>query len=144
MAKFYYLEPEVAGELGEDTVMDTSVHPPIVSAVHYDFMDWLGDDLIEAFPCFLITEQGGQRLATQALSGYELAPAKVTRSEMFEELESGRTLPRFWWLKVGGKAGQEDFGLAADHRLVVSERALDCLRTLRLEGCDVTEFSASS
>ena len=36
---FYSLEPEVAGELAEGTVMDTSVHPPIVTSVHYELAD---------------------------------------------------------------------------------------------------------
>jgi hypothetical protein len=43
----YILEPEVSGEIGERTVIDSSVHPPIVSYLHFVFMGWLGDDLIE-------------------------------------------------------------------------------------------------
>ena len=39
---FYYLEPEVSGGIGDSTILDTSVHPPIVSALEYEFEDWLG------------------------------------------------------------------------------------------------------
>jgi hypothetical protein len=58
---FYAIEPEVAGELGEGTVMDTSVHPPRVSAVEYVITDWLGDDIIESYPD--LTGQDRPRLA---------------------------------------------------------------------------------
>ena len=56
MARQYWLvSPEVAGELGDGTVMDTAVHPPWVSRLHHRFQGWLGDDLLECFPCFLTT-----------------------------------------------------------------------------------------
>ena len=35
--KYFYIQPEVAGGLGKNTVMDRSVHPPIVSRLHYEF-----------------------------------------------------------------------------------------------------------
>lgn len=44
MNKFFALEPEVAGGLGPNTVMDRSVHPPRVSHLHYVFDGWMGDD----------------------------------------------------------------------------------------------------
>jgi len=46
---FKYIEPEVACGLGEKTQMDSSVHPPIVSKLHFVFEDWLGDDIIKPF-----------------------------------------------------------------------------------------------
>jgi hypothetical protein len=36
----FYLEPEVAGGPGEHTLMDQTVHPPIVHQLHYQ-SDWL-------------------------------------------------------------------------------------------------------
>jgi hypothetical protein len=35
--KYFYIQPEVAGGLGKNTVMDRSVHPPIVSRLHHEF-----------------------------------------------------------------------------------------------------------
>jgi hypothetical protein len=32
------------------------VHPPIVSRLHLVFDTWEGDDLVERFPTFLVTE----------------------------------------------------------------------------------------
>lgn len=41
--KYFYLEPEVSGGLGDDAIMDTGVHPPVVTRLHYEFDGWLGD-----------------------------------------------------------------------------------------------------
>ncbi|CDX39985.1 hypothetical protein MPLSOD_40275 [Mesorhizobium sp. SOD10] len=47
----FYLEPEVSGGLGDDTVMDTGVHPPpVVARLHYEFDGWLGDVIVTSFP----------------------------------------------------------------------------------------------
>ena len=34
--KYVYVEPEVAGGLGQGTEMDTSVHPPVVRKLQYE------------------------------------------------------------------------------------------------------------
>ena len=52
--QYVYIEPEVAGGLGDHTVMDRSVHPPIVSKLHYQMEGWLGDALLESFPVFIV------------------------------------------------------------------------------------------
>jgi hypothetical protein len=45
-------------------------------------------------------------------------------------MQPEQKLPSLVWLKVDGKAGHDDFGIAEDHWLVVSERVLDVLRPL--------------
>lgn len=141
MARYFVIEPEVAGGLGPETVMDSSVHPPVVKQLHYEFSGWLGDDVLEAFPSFIVTDRCRQDLETQGLSGFEFGLVKVTTSETFQELYPDRELPGFHWLKVSGRVGEDDFGLAEDHRLVVSERALDRLRTCKIDNCDIEEFA---
>ncbi|MCX9191955.1 hypothetical protein C3Y87_11110 [Carbonactinospora thermoautotrophica] len=138
---YFLLEPEVAGELGPHTEMDTSVHPPRVHRLHYEITDWLGDELLESFPCFLISRRLGERAAAEGLTGFELADVEVTLSPEAEELLGDVQLPEFRWLKVTGVAGSADFGLTAKAQLVVSERALDVLREGSLENCDVEEFT---
>src|SRR3954454_10828086 len=54
---YFALEPEVAGQLGDTTMLDTSVHPPVIQRLEYRFDGWLGDDLLESFPCFVVTER---------------------------------------------------------------------------------------
>ncbi|HKB91644.1 MAG TPA: hypothetical protein VKC60_14085 [Opitutaceae bacterium] len=60
--KYYYIEPEVAGSLGENTVIHREVHPPRVSKLHYRFDGWLGDVLLESFPSFIVAEDVEKKL----------------------------------------------------------------------------------
>lgn len=129
------LEPEVAGGFGDATVLDSSTHPPTIHTLEYCFDGWLGDDLLESFPVFIVTQQLQQAIATAQLTGYAFDDVIVTTSDTFDELYPGRELPPFAWLKVHGQAGRDDFGLAADQRLVVSEQAYAVLRQFQLDNC---------
>lgn len=137
---FFYIEPEVSGGLGVNTVADTTVHPPVVSKLNYLFDGWLGDDLLESFPCYVVSERLKSELVNTTLSGFEIDELEVTKSEQFDEQYPGKTLPKFYWLKITGKAGKDDFGLTSDHRLVVSEAALDVLQKGQLAQADLEEF----
>ena len=140
--KHFYIEPEVAGGLGKNTVMNRSVHPPIVSKLHYHFDGWLGDVLLETFPCFIVIELAKQKLQAAQLTGARFDEVEVTTSEQFQELYPTRQLPKFVWLRVEGTAGQDDFGTAPDGRLVVSERTLALLRELGISHASSTEFGS--
>lgn len=137
---FYVIEPEVAGELGPGTEIDRSVHPPIVRRFHHVFSGWLGDEILECFPCYLVVSHLGETIADHNLSGCKLAPVDVSRSEQFEEFYPDRELPSFKRLVINGHAGQDDFGLASDHRLVISERAMSVLRAAVIENCEIEEY----
>jgi len=125
--QYFYVEPEVAGGLGENTLMDRTVHPPIVSKLHYEFDGWGGDALLESFPCFIVTEGAKKKLQSVGLTGIAFDKALVTTSDLFQEIYPNRKLPKFVWLQVVGRPGQDDFGIAKDLRLVTSERALNVL-----------------
>lgn len=139
--RYFLVAPEVAGELGDGTVMDASVHPPRVSRLHYEFTDWLGDDLLESFPCYVVTDRCRAAIEQSGFSGCTFAPMKATASDTFLELHPGRALPGVHWLKVSGTAGRDDFGLSDDHRLTVSERVLDVLEALGIEHAEVEDFT---
>lgn len=128
----WYISPEVAGELGDRAVLDSSVHPPVVHRFHHHFQGWLGDDLLAAFPCFLITSRLAKALKVSELSGFELAPVEVSVSSEFEELYPGRVLPEFQWLKATGRGPHADFRLSPDFRLDISDRALELLRRFNI------------
>lgn len=136
---FYTIEPEVAGELGEGTVMDTSVHPPRVSAVHYVITDWLGDDIIESFPCYLVTPRLAAALESSQLTGFRIEAAQVTLSE--EATEFGITeTPEFRWLVITGPSG-EDFSVLPSGQAVISEAALQALQTYTIDNCDIEPYN---
>lgn len=136
--KYYTLDPEVAGELGKHTVMDFSVHPPLVSKLHYELDTWLGDDLIQSFPCYLVTERLQNQIQNATLAGASFAPVKLDLSSNFKELHPSKAVPCFIWLKISGEVGENDFGVEKNGRLVVSERALKVIKSFELKHCTIT------
>ena len=75
---YFCIEPEVAGGLGQNVEMDRSVHPPVVDKLHYEFDGWLGDELLETFPCFIVTEGAMKRLQLIHATGIKFDQAEVT------------------------------------------------------------------
>jgi hypothetical protein len=125
---FRILRPEVAGGLGENSVLDTSTHPPKVQRLHYEFADWLGDVLVETFPVFVIEKKTGEAARDAGFTGIELAPVEVSVTpEARELMELGgiTQLPKFVWLKITGEAGVDDFGQLGNALLIVSDVALE-------------------
>jgi hypothetical protein len=141
--KYYYVEPEVAGGWGQNTIFDrTPGRPTVVHKLHYEFQGWFGDELLESTPCFIVSERMAQSIEGAHLTGAGFDEVEVTKSEHFRELYPRRQLPRFVWLRVEGKAGLDDFGIAQDARLVVSEKTLGILRELEFSHALVTEFGS--
>ncbi len=141
--KYFYLEPEVSGGFGDNIILDISVHPPLISRLHFEFDGWLGDSVVASFPCFLVTEDVKKKIIESDFSGMTFDHAEVTTSELFEEMQPDQKLPPFVWLKVNGEAGHDDFGIAKDYRLVVSERVLDALKPFGISNALVEPFEAS-
>jgi hypothetical protein len=141
--RYFYLEPEVAGGVGEHTVMNVNVHPPLVSRLHYSFDGWLGGAILEGFPCYIVTIPAQHALSTLGATGMKFDQAELSRSEFFKDMYPGRQLPEFVWLKVDGKPGKDDFGMAPDHRLVVSERVLDLFKELGLGDATFEPFGTA-
>jgi hypothetical protein len=127
--KYWKLDPEVPAELGDNTDLDTSTHPPIIKRLHLLFRGWLGDELIESFPVFAVTPRLGLEFSKAALTGFHLAKMEVEISEEMVEVQPDVvTLPDFEWLVVDGSAYKDDFGINKQLRLVVSDPALAILR----------------
>ena len=66
---YFLLSPEVAGGLGPNTMMNRMVHPPEVSRLHYEMEGWLGDELLESFPCFIVTQRVADAIQDAHLTG---------------------------------------------------------------------------
>ncbi|TPM38120.1 hypothetical protein [Mesorhizobium sp. B2-3-4] len=141
--KYFYLEPEVSGGPGENTIMDVTVHPPLVSRLHYEFDGWLGDGIVTSFPCYLVTKDVKEKILESDFSGVTFDDVEVTTSELFEEMQPNQKLPAFVWLKVNGDAGDDDFGIAKDYRLVVSERVLDALKSFGISNALIEPFDGA-
>lgn len=139
--RYYLLEPEVAGGFGNNAVIDTTTHPPNVKHLHYELDGWLGDDLLETFPCYIVTDRLRQAISEVAKRGFSFADVEISKSEQFRQFYRDRELPAFSWLKVSGQAGVDDLGISANHCLVVSERVLAAMqKNGNLKSCDIMEY----
>lgn len=126
----YFIEPEVSGQLGDNTNIDVSIDPPKVEHLHFVFYGWLGDDLIECFPVFLITEKLKNALAISELSGYEIKDCEIEESDEFKLLQNV-ILPNFFWLLITGNKN-DDFSITGN-KLKVSDNAYSFLNQYNLQ-----------
>ncbi|MFC3958342.1 hypothetical protein [Halovivax cerinus] len=140
MCAFYSIHPEVAGGLGERTEMDTTRSPPEVHTLHYEFDGWLGDDLLSSHPCYIVSEQLKRVLESSKLTGFRLDDVCTSKSDQFKELQSTKELPTFYWLKVEGEPGSDDFGISDKYELIVSDAALDLMNDNTLEQAMIEEY----
>lgn len=132
--QFFNVEPEVAGGLAEGTVLDRSSHPPVVSKVHYRVEGWLGDALIESFPVFLLRQEAWNAVVAEGLTGARIDHAEISVSPDLRDF----ALPAFVWFQPAGIAKTDDFGTAADGRLILSQRARDLLARFGLAHAEIT------
>jgi hypothetical protein len=151
----FRLHPEVAGGWGPETeylneedVAAGRADVPEIRRFQYEFEGWLEDELLEAFPCFIVTAPLAETMAEARLTGMDLDDVEVLRSAMFEEIYPDRELPEFRRLISAGRVRTGDEGtvegwtghdLSLDQaaRLVVTGAALRTLRRHQLKHCDV-------
>lgn len=152
----YILEPEVAGELGEETSYQNFENVrlkgerPIVDKLDYHFTGWLGDELIEATPCFIVTEELATSIQKNSLSGYRFEEVIVSLSDEFMEIYPNRTLPKFKRLVPTGSIyienknfkewSGDDICISQKSYLVVTEKALAVFKSHKISNCDITEL----
>lgn len=132
---FWRIDPGVV-ELGLNTKMDTTEFPPVVSHLHVDFTGWGGSALLQCFPVFVVTRALSDALVASGLTGARMADVEVTLDEQCRDLLP-RPLPEFVWMQVGGEPFRDDVAVGDDHRLVVSQRALDLLLLHGLPDCTI-------
>jgi hypothetical protein len=138
---YHIVEPEVAGGWGKNTEFTrTPGRPVVVHKLHYQFDGWLGDELVESTPCYIVTERLAVEIERAELTGVSFDEVETFKSEQFEELYPHRELPKFTWLKVEGAAGQDDFGVTPDLQLIVSGRALAVLEGVGISHALVEPF----
>lgn len=152
----YLLEPEVAGELGEGTSYQNFENVrakgerPIVDKLHYHFTGWLGDELLEATPCFIVTEDLALEFEKNNISGYRFEDVCISSSDEFYEMYPDRKLPKFKRLVPTGSIyvekgtfrdwTGEDICISQGAYLVVSEKALEILQSRKFANCDISEL----
>ncbi|MPQ44436.1 hypothetical protein [Clostridium tarantellae] len=153
----YMLEPEVAGEIGENTIYDNfddvryKNFKPKISKLHFIFSGWLGDDILESTPCFIITDKLKIQIEKSNLIGYEFQDIEISLSDEFIEMYPNIEMPQFKRLipkgsviindKTYTKWTGEDFSLSDKSYLVVSERVLNIINEFNIDNCDLNKLS---
>ena len=136
----YELNPEVPCEPGSETVWDTSVHPPRLSNVALEFDSWLGDDLIETFPLFAVTDRLRAALEEARVCGVSFERVPVTKSEQYAELNPEDEIGMWSLMTVSGREGTgDDAWLNAGWGLVVSQRFWDVVAQFHMTYGQVAE-----
>jgi hypothetical protein len=135
----FVLEPEVPGGWGPGTIADTSVHPPVVTKLVFEFAGWLGDHLVESFPVHLVSAGLGDALVAAGLKGFVLDDVDVVLDPEFQKWMPNvvSRLPKWRWLRVGSDP-RSDLWLNERAELHVRSVALDVWRGFSLEHCAIT------
>jgi hypothetical protein len=132
------LDPQIAGELGGRTVLDSTTHPPVVRELEYVLDQPEADDLIQSFPVFLVGVDLARRLQEAGLSGVGLAEAVVRPSAEYTAAY-GRAPHRSYRRLQPGNVG-EDCWVDDSGRLCVSDRMMRILDDAELSDCLVSEI----
>lgn len=141
----YTLRAEVAGGIGPQSVIDSSANPPVVSRLQYDFVSWLGDDIVATFPCSIVTEPLAQAIVDEGLTGAQFDEVTITKNPHFERFfpDTAALLPAWKWLRPTGQPHESDFWQDEQGILIVSERALRLMRRFSLENCRIGAYGDS-
>lgn len=136
----YRLLPQVAGELGAETLLDSSTHPPTVHRLDYvlDVPD--ADDLIQAFPVFLVSTDLGERMESARLTGFALDAASVRASANYRDVYGEAPHRQYLWMKVERTSPGADLWLDSEYQLCVTDRAFNILEHAKLTGCLVARL----
>ncbi|MBH0156687.1 hypothetical protein IHV10_09940 [Fictibacillus sp. 5RED26] len=155
--KLFFLEPEVSGGHGEKTVYGTEQDIAKkgvngkVEFLHYEFEGWLGDDILESTPAFIISYTLEAALEKSEFEDYELEKCLITTSDEFKELYPDRELPAFsrfiplGTIEVEGEHFKNwsghHFCLSSKGELIVTQKALDFFGKFSIDNCDITTLT---
>lgn len=153
----YFLEPEVSGGHGEQTIYgtDEKVAKEGVSGkikfLHYEFEGWLGDDLLESTPAFIISSYLENELRKSSIKDFKLEKCLITISDTFIEQYPNKEIPAFTRFIPLGTVELEGtsfknwsghhFCLTAKGELVVTQQAFNLLEKFSMSHCDRTSLS---
>lgn len=140
---FYILEPEAPGDIGWETTGDLVARPPKIDHLEFEFIVWPKDCLIETTCIYLARGDLVQSLVSLGVKGASFASVDISTAGIFDDMYGDAVLPRFWWMKIDGRCGVDDFGMSQNHRLVVSERVFSLLRLLGINHCEWLNYPKS-
>ncbi len=142
--KYYELEPEVAGGMGDMTeIVYEGYKMKEVTFLHYEFFGWLGDELLTTNRCFIVSDSLMNDIISSGLEGVEFRNIKMSFSMEYFSLFEKETVPRFVEFKCKFVYEENinnvscDFYLSKYGKMIVSEKALSVLKQHQLDICKI-------
>lgn len=121
--------------------------------MHYEFEGWLGDDLLESTPVFIVSSNLVKGLKKSEFKDYKLEECLTTMSDVFKELYPNKELPYFTRFIPRGTVEIEGehfnywsghhFCLSSKGELVVTKKALNFLKQFFIKYCDIKILTQS-
>ena len=129
MNDYLKIQPEVIVGLGERTEFSEIVPPfKTITNLHIMLEDWLGDDLMECFPAYIVTDNLKNALVESSYSGFQFKTMEVTQAEYFDDnFQLDKELPIFHWMVISGNIGSEDMALNNKKELFIRSDFLEFL-----------------
>lgn len=146
--KFYKLQPEVAGEIGESSKIEyENGKIKKIIFLEYLFNDWLGGELLSTHPCHIVTENLKEDINANNLTGIQFQKIKKSFSDEYVELNNSTDIPEFVQIVCNNFYEEkkdnalQDFYVNRYKELIVSERALKVIKKHTLNNCLIEDIS---
>lgn len=145
--EYYLLKPEIAGELGDSSeIIYEDGRIKEVKFLEFVFRGWLGDEILKARPCYIVTEDIMDSFLKNGITGVRYENIKISFSEEFIDIyENTSEVPAFVRIIPLNRVDEleptmvEDVYLDKYNRLIVSEKTLKILRDHKLDNCDIEQ-----
>ncbi len=169
--KRYFIDPEVAGGFGANTIFGSSKHIlsdtlniPSIKFLDYRFDDWMGDCIIGFLSVYAITEEFSVLITQKKMSGFVIESMECSESDMWDQIRGDCSVPEMKRiiplneimldknLNATKDISEFDvyFGICLEWKeskagisygLIISERFLNCAKNLGLNNCDIFEIN---
>ena len=145
--KYYLIKPEVAGELGDNSeIIYENGRIKEVTFLEFVFLGWLGDEILKARPCYIITKKMMDDFILNEIKGMEYQKIQVSLSEEFLEIHKGNSVISEFVriipcnrIENFDNSMQEDIYIDKCNCLIVSERLLEIIKKYKISNCDIEE-----
>jgi hypothetical protein len=130
MKTYHIIQPEVIVGLGDKTEFEEKTPPFLtLKRLHINLEDWLGDDLMECHPAYIVTEALKVALEKSDFSGFTFENMEVTKDEYFNDnYHQKKPLSKFYWMKIAGKIDVDDFFIGDAKSLLANEDLITYLK----------------
>ena len=137
----YIFRPNIPGELGDKTEGDFTKRPIIINHLHFVF-DYFPDDIFTCCEVIVVIENLLNIILDNNLTG--LSTPKLIEYELNQQYfvwENSDDVPNknYFMMEVCGNVS-DDFYLTKEFNLIISEKALELLKSFRISFAKWEEF----